>query len=86
MNKLKKVMNKAMHSNVARKGVQLAVLASTLVAAGAAKATGELDASTATAGITTATGYATTILTAGLALGVVFLVGRVLRRGMRSAG
>lgn len=62
------------------------VISGALIAmAGPAMAQG-LDATSATTGIATASGYATTVLASGLGLGVIFLIGRVLRRGMRSAG
>ena len=61
-----------------------AFVASSVAVAGATGAT--LDASAATAGVTTAIGFGTEVIVSGLGIGVLFMIGRVIRRGMRSAG
>lgn len=83
MRRFKNMKNKLKTSGLVSKAIVAVATSAALV--GAAMADG-LDATSATTGITTASGYATTVLASGLGLGVIFLIGRVLRRGMRSAG
>lgn len=45
-----------------------------------------LDISDATDAITAALGHGETIITAGFAIGALFLIARIIRRGMRSVG
>jgi len=47
---------------------------------------GALDVTEATTAITTALGHGETVIAAGFAVGALFLVARIIRRGMRSVG
>lgn len=45
-----------------------------------------LDVTVATDAITTAIGHGETVIAAGFAVGALFLVAKIIRRGMRSVG
>jgi hypothetical protein len=70
------------------KGKKLKSLAYTALAAAVATgaASAQLTTDAATTAITDATTKGTAVIVAGFAIGAVFLVAKVIRRGMRSAG
>lgn len=85
--KKKKHIMKNMIQNVGGRARAALVTGALLASAAVASATDPtLDASVATAKITEASGYAVTILAAGLGISGLFLVSRLLRKGMRSVG
>jgi hypothetical protein len=72
-----------MKNNKSRIGSLLAV--STVLAATVASASAQLVVTEATGAITEAITKGTTVIAAGFAIGALFLVARVIRRGMSSA-
>lgn len=72
--------------NVSKTAIAATVASIGMIGAAMAQTAGGLDTTAATSAITDSVNKGTTVIIAGFAIGALFLVARVIRRGMRSAG